>query len=521
MCSTPIRLERSRINDIKSIRSFTRRTKRKVKRKFRRINIDEFTENYRGVLGIYLTELCRIKMTSSKMRKMRYTNFQKWLAVNVMIGCSGHGYSFLSKILSLPSLSTISRYLQNITSQPGITHRNAKTIKLKVNPASPEDTMCFILLDEMSLRRGLQFNERTGSISGFCDDGIVRNSKLASSVLCIMVVGIIKKWKYPLGFFLTDKVTPSSFVKDIVQSATNLLETEGFQVMGFTTDQGSNFQRAFRELGAKPESPAIKLNNSEYFVHKDPPHLLKSARNMLEIGKVHVPGHSGTANWQHIEQLYQMDCKNSLRLCPKLTRRHIYGLKFANRMKVKLAAQVLSNSTNAAFLYAKAYNLLDPSVLSTASFCKNMNDIFDALNSLSSRDSVPLRRPLHLESPTVEFLEASLEWLRKLQRNNSSRRCKFIIGLIQSINVALQLNKKLSDLGFPFLSCRNLCQDPLELFFCKVRFISKNPTCHDFAVAYGKICTASLVKAPRSGNCEVQPDHLNATIGFISSVSLC
>ena len=81
-------------------------------------------------------------------------------------------------ILSLPSLSTISRYLQNITFQPGITHRNAKTIKLKVNPVSPEDNMCFILLDEMSLRRGLQFNERTGSISRFCDDGTVRNWEL-------------------------------------------------------------------------------------------------------------------------------------------------------------------------------------------------------------------------------------------------------------------------------------------------------------------------------------------------------
>ena len=497
------------------------RTKRhRVKRKFKKVNVDDFEDKYGDVLGPYLTELCKMKLNNQRVKQMRYSHFQKWLAVNFMVSCSINGYKFLARIFCLPSPCTISRFLENLKSQPGIIRQNVQSVKIKVNPTHERDKLCFLLMDEMSIKEGVTYDQKTGTLYGFCDTGEQRTSKLSSSVLCIMAVGVVRKWKYPIGFFFTDKVTSSEFITKVVTTSVAMMEEEGFHVMGFTSDQGSNFEKTFRLLGAKPSAPYVNIDDKRYFVHKDPPHLIKNARNFLEKNNVHVPGNSGTASWKDVEGLYEIDSKNTLRLCPKLTDKHIHGLKFANKMKVKLASQVLSHSVSSGLLYAKSYNLLGPHVLTTASYCKRINDIFDALNSTSCKEVVQLRRPLHMESSTINFLKESVVWLQKLERNNN-KRVKFISGFIQAINVVLLLNEKLTtDYEVPYLSTRNICQDPLELFFCKVRHIAKYPTSYDFAKSYGKITAASLMMAPRSGNCELESDHLDTTLQFITAVSI-
>jgi len=114
-------------------------------------------------------------------------------------------------------------------------------------------------------------------------------------------------------------------------------------------------------------------------------------------------------------------------------------------------------------------------------------------------------------------LEKSKRWLQELKDCNSNRKSRFIDGFIQTINVVLRLSERLTEEGIPFLSTRNICQDPLELFFGKVRQQQKVPTCQDFSSIYGKLAAASLVREPTNGNCEAT--KMTETVEFLCSVS--
>ena len=88
-----------------------------------------------------------------------------------------------------------------------------------------------------------------------------------------------------------------------------------------------------------------------------------------------------------------------------------------------------------------------------------------------------------------------------------------------NIEAVLGISDTLSKDGVTFLLTRNLCQDPLELHFGKIRLLSKFPDSFNFARNYARIASASLIRAPTAGNCETSDDHLTETIGFIFCVS--
>jgi len=517
--TTPTQVEKSRPKRSRTGRIRNRKFNKSKKRQYKRFSIDTFTKDYGDLLGPYLTELCKMQLLRRKQKSPRYTPFQKWIATNILVSTSISGYRLLSTMFALPSSTTIIRSLRKFKTPPGINDKNLEMLKLKVNPTSDRERYMFILIDEMSIRVGLGYDQSSGSVFGFSDNGQSRSNKLATSALCIMGVGVMKRWKYPLGYFFTDSVMKSDDVIDVIKTAIDKAEATGFTVLGLTTDQGTNFEKAFRSLGVTIENPKFSHRNKSYFIHRDPPHLVKNARNFLHKGPVKVPGQSGKASWTHLEKLYAMDKVNSLKIVPKITSRHVGELQFAAKMKVKLATQIMSHSVAAALDYMVAINRLESDALATSAYCKMVNDIFDTLNSLSSRDSVMFRRPLHSKSPSIVFLTSAKEWLYELQRMNLPRRCHFINGFIQSINVILQLNTHLAQLKFPYLSTRNICQDPLELYFGKVRSTCKFPQAHNFANCYARLTAASLIRAPLTGNCE-NLDHSRETVAFMNYVSI-
>jgi hypothetical protein len=162
-------------------------------------------------------------------------------------------------------------------------------------------------------------------------------------------------------------------------------------------------------------------------------------------------------------------------------------------MKVKLAAQVLSNSCSAALDCCVAEQEIESAAVATSTYCKEFNDLFHLLNSSSPQDRVPFRRPSSTDSDLTNFLEESLHWLKELDQLNKKRHCSFIMGWIHSINVILKLREISDEKHLPYLSTRNLCQDPLELFFGKIRLIQKFPDALSFINCYAKTSTASLL----------------------------
>jgi hypothetical protein len=338
-----------------------------------------------------------------------------------------------------------------------------------------------------------------------------------------MACGVTRRWQFPIAYYLTASAVQSSSIIEILKSVINLLESEGFIVLGITSDQGSNFEKAFKYLGCSHTKPTIELGAKSYFVYKDPPHLLKNSRNLLLRSDVSVPGFKDAASRKHIVTLFEKEKMHSLKMVPKLSDTHLSNLRFSSKMKVKLAALVLSNSVAAALDTGLAQTTYNAAVAATSSYCKKINDIFDVLNFATPKCSVPLRRPISTNSEHFKFLHEFLPWLQELQNLNAKKRCSFINGWIQSINVILQLRVRLDEHNLPYLSTRNVCQDGLECFFGKIRLLQKVPDARNFADNYAKIASSSLLRAPLSANCQNVEEQLDGTLVHFSKVngSIC
>jgi len=76
--------------------------------------------------------------------------------------------------------------------------------------------------------------------------------------------------------------------------------------------------------------------------------MLKLARNTLINAKV-LLSTEGAIKWNYFEQLYEVQTNLTLKLANKINKNHI--MWHQNKMKVKLAAQILSNSTANALLF--------------------------------------------------------------------------------------------------------------------------------------------------------------------------
>jgi len=126
----------------------------------------------------------------------------------------------------------------------------------------------------------------------------------------------------------------------------------------------------------------------------DPPHLLKLVRNALGSWKKLIDEQGNVINWQHIVDLYDYQKRNGFTLANKLTKQHVLYEK--NKMKVKYAAQLVSNSVANALLtmaQLKYDSFVD--VEGTVNYLKTFDCIFDIMNSRTTAEQygkAPLQR---------------------------------------------------------------------------------------------------------------------------------
>jgi hypothetical protein len=78
-------------------------------------------------------------------------------------------------------------------------------------------------------------------------------------------------------------------------------------------------------MGITAESPWFLHNGKKIFYIFDAPHIIKAVRNNLLKYDFHFNGK--VASWKDIVALYEIDSKNSIRCCPKLTIQHLHEKK--------------------------------------------------------------------------------------------------------------------------------------------------------------------------------------------------
>ena len=270
---------------------------------------------------------------------------------------------------------------------------------------------------------------------------------------------------------ISNEATPASTIHDLVYDF--ILENAGLKVKLLVCDQGTSNQSLYCNfLNVTASKPYIVFNGKKVFMMWDPPHLLKSVRNMLKLHDFMLD--EKVISWKYTAQMYAIDSHHSLtmRLVPKLTKSHITLPPFS-KMKVRRAAQVLSNTSYSALLNYICAGQIPYDAYETANFIKRMDNLFDSFNSLNLHDAKLYRCALKNGSIHHDFLLERKEVFTRLYYLDSKGH-KFqppcFRGWVLTINSLFQLWDELKHVeGVEFILTRRLNQDCLENLFSVIR----------------------------------------------------
>ncbi|XP_064472820.1 uncharacterized protein LOC135387642 [Ornithodoros turicata] len=193
-------------------------------------------------------------------------------------------------IISLPSKSTLKRYLRHYKSGFGFCHKVLAALKRKTKELTSFKRHGGLLIDEIKLSEHLTVTA-TGQIEGFVDLGCFTADKANAPCdhgMVIMFVPFTGKWMQIIGAFATSGNVKAELLAKIIIEATILAESSGLLVDFITCDGASWNRRMWKILGIGVKSGKVicKLQHPvdpSRHLHflSDFPHLIKCLRNAL------------------------------------------------------------------------------------------------------------------------------------------------------------------------------------------------------------------------------------------------
>lgn len=208
-----------------------------------------------------------------------------------------------------------------------------------------------------------------------------------------MVVAVNENCKIPIGYFLTNGLN-SSQKSELVRHALDLLLQTNITIISFTFDGCSTNISLAQQLGCSfnIDNLSTKLMacsknfvNKEVLVFLDAAHMVKLVRNAFFERKQLIDKNGMIIDFDYIKMLFILQEQEGCHLANKLRKQHIFFFK--QKMKVKLATQLLSQSVADALKFCKDnLNLKEFSgVDATVLFIEMFNKAFDILNSRSEK----------------------------------------------------------------------------------------------------------------------------------------
>lgn len=470
--------------------------------------------NNKDFLIRYIKKAQNLKLESSYSPELRSFALQ----LNFY---SPRSYNFVRQTFNsiLPHPATISRWYKKVNAEPGFTTESFKLLE-ELSKKKTQKTYVNLSLDEMSIRKeqvwdGSKFQGHVDTGSEVQDDSI----PLASLALVMFVTAINGVWKLPIAFFFITSMSGeqrANFVKIAVQLLTEI----NIYVSGLTFDGAAANISMAKHLGCSFDlenlKPYFLKNDLKIHVFWDPCHMLKLIRNTFGDFKTMIDNEGLHINFEFINKLMLLQQSKGLHLGNKLRQAHVLYNK--QKMKVRLAAQLLSKSVATAIYFAReTLNLPEfKDSYATERFITLVNDCFDILNSRSLRP--PGFKKALCEANigmTTEFISNAIDYLKCLRFTNnqlvvvSARKTGFvgfIVCLTSALNMYQELVRKERLL---FLPIYKISQDFLEMFFGKIRArggFNDNPNVVQFKLAYKKNLIMTELRLNDSG---LYTDHIS------------
>jgi len=458
--------------------------------------------------SIFLIVENNFQNKDKSQRGQRYSKQIKQFALTIYFISPGV-FNFLQKSLSLPTVRTLRRVTEQYDLQPGLNDFLFDFLEFKISTFKPEALDCFLCADEMSLKTNLFYNVSKDQIIGFNQSGAFRTYEPAKYVLVLMIRGINSNWKQPIAYYLVSNSCSGTDLNLIIFSTIRRLRSIKLNVKSFITDQGSNFIKFSNSNHVTPEEPFFEVDGEKVIYIFDPPHLLKSTRNMFFKHMIEI--NDEVVDKKYLDIFYNYDNKCNLRMAPKLTYFHIHPGPF-DKMKVRLAAQVFSASVAAGMSTALNCGLLPVDAQSTIYFINNMDKLFDIFNSTDIPNGKIYNQPFTNTAPQTDHLSKmtemfkNMKFINKIDKSDVTKRTNFINGWLVSISGLRMLWHSLNPTNKPgFSICTGrLNQDSQENLFGTFRQQhgnNTNPTPVQFIQSFKKIFCLQYFKHSPGANC--------------------
>lgn len=440
----------------------------------------------------------------------------------------------------LPHQRTIRKWYQSIDGKPGCTSESLKALKIRT-AAKGGKIICNLVMDEMSIRQEIVYDESTKKYSGYCDfgnpfaedDDDDIDKEQAKEALVFLVVAVNDHFKIPVAYYFVNSLNATEKA-NIVKEVLIFLNEADIEISSLTFDGNATNIAVAKCLGADLSIAKLKpwfnhpVTKKLVCIFLDICHMLKLLRNTLALNKTFFDSDGREVKWEYFEKLEQLQTSEGMRLGNRLTNRHIF---FENqKMKTSLAAQTFSHSVAAAMQYL--LNTGDPEFAgceATIDFTLKVNNLFDILNCKSKFGS-KFKRPFSKET----FAEYKLvfdemtEYLKGLYYIDKKKKMDFIVdtqirtgyvGFVVGIISIQKLYNRYVDGGtLEYLLSFKFSQDHLEMLFSALRGrggFNNNPNCTQFTAAYKKMLVRNEIRGSEKANCI--DDGISPSIFTVSS----
>ena len=407
----------------------------------------------------------------------------------------------------------------NVECEPGFLANVLESLSEKAKEA---DNDCVLLLDEIAIKKETVWDEKKKQFAGTCDYGSIKAEEpdsAAQNALFLMAVGMRKPWSYPIGYFLTNKMS-SDVLTQIVTNGINLLTEAGMEVHAVTFDGSAKNLACAKTLCCDLTKfdgsfPHPSRPDQKIYIVLDICHMIKLARNAFGDLKVFKDSNGSLIEWSYIAKLHEIQKKDILHLGNKVKTQHVRWQN--HKMKVKVAAQTLSFSVAAAINYLRGLKLPKfRDSKQTTEFIMTMNNLFDVFNSKSKFGKV-MKAPLTPENfaDTKNYVNNCIEYLKTLTDATGKKiidgpRKTFIIGFGTSAQSIFAIAERLfsrQNSAFEYVLTYKFSQDPLEMFFSKIRSRNgwnNNPNPLQLKWALRALLMKNNIEASNNANCIIE-----------------
>ncbi|KYN20001.1 THAP domain-containing protein 9, partial [Trachymyrmex cornetzi] len=429
----------------------------------------------------------------------------------------------------LPHPQTIRRWYASIDCKPGITTEALKTIQAKIHEAASDSkTLNFSLtIDDMSIR---QYTELVNDqYYGYVDYEInykinsENNDNLleATSVCVFLLVCINGNWKIPVAYYVIRSLSRKERA-NLIKIVLGSLHKIGAVVVNITMDGCASNISTMNYLGANISAENLisyfmhPISKEKVYLMLDACHMIKLIRNTYDTKRNIHDSSENKIEWRYIVNLIELQEREGLHTAVKINRRHLNWQR--EKMNVQLAVQIFSNSVANAIDFCRIDLKLQQFDNSTATslFIRNMNNIFDLLNSRNLLCKNESQQPISLSNidRIKENITKYIEYINDLYIDDKKmvlleRKIGFLgmltcLQSIKDIAETLIATKKQN-----FLLTYKMSQDHLEMFFSAIRTKgghNNNPSARQFSYAYRRLLHHTKLTVLPHGNAIAQDD---------------